>query len=244
MNYDFESIRNQNVLITGGSGLMGQAIARAFNESGANVFLWGHRDIDNKDICKVYDVVELENESEIGKAVDNLPERIDTLVNCAGFTKGSRSEAYPLEDWQKTLSVNLSAPFVLSQKIALKMIPHKKGSIINITSINAEQGFPGNPAYVASKGGLKMLTKGLACDWAEYGIRVNNVGPGYTRTKMTQGSWGDPEMREQRTNRTMMGRWAQPEDIAGIVLFLASDMASYITGQDIYVDGGWTAKGL
>lgn len=244
MDYNFDSLKGQNVLITGGSGSIGQAIARAFTECGASVFLWGHRKIDYSGLCKEYKVVELEDDSEMDRAVDGLPERLDTLVNCAGYTKGSRSEDYPVKDWQKTLAVNLSAPFLLSQKIARKMIKERKGSIINITSINAKQGFPGNPAYVASKGGLKMLTKGLACDWAEYGVRVNNVGPGYTRTKMTQGSWENLNMREQRTNRTMLGRWAKPEDIAGVVLFLASDMASYITGQDIYVDGGWVSKGL
>jgi NAD(P)-dependent dehydrogenase (short-subunit alcohol dehydrogenase family) len=129
--------------------------------------------------------------------------------------------------------------------VAKTLIAEKKpGSIINITSIGAKQGFPNNPAYGASKGGLSQLTKALACDWAEYGIRVNNVGPGYTVTKMTQTSWNNNEMREARTSRTMMGKWARPEDITGTVLFLASDMASYITGQDIYVDGGWTSKGL
>ncbi len=242
--YTLNSIRGQNVLVTGGSGAIGKAIANAFFESGANVYLWGHRETDGVDKYSAYQIVELEDEDEITKALERLPDNIDTLVNCAGYTKGNKSEEYTLEDWEKTVRINLSAPFLLSQKIAKRMIPKGKGSIINITSINAEQGFPGNPAYVASKGGLKMLAKGFACDWAQYGIRVNNVGPGYTRTKMTQGSWNDPVLHKQRSDRMMLDRWGKPEDIAGVVLFLASDLAEYVTGQDIYVDGGWTAKGL
>jgi gluconate 5-dehydrogenase len=124
------------------------------------------------------------------------------------------------------------------------MVEQQSGSIINITSINAERGFPGNPAYVAAKGALKQLSKALAVDLAPYGIRVNNIGPGYFHTDMTNGSWQDPERRAQRSNHTLLGRWGEGADLAGLVILLASPAAAYITGQDFYVDGGWLAKGL
>lgn len=244
MDYNFESLKNKNVLVTGGSGAIGLAIARGFKACGANVYLWGHREIDTDGEFAGYQIVELTQEQEIREQFLKIPGTIDVLVNCAGFTMGEKSEKYPVELWQKTIAINMTAPFLISQMAAERMMQKDGGSIINITSIGAEMGFPSNPAYGASKGGLKQLTKALACDWAEYGIRVNNVGPGYTRTKMTNGSWCDEEKRKERTERMMLKHWAEPEDIVGIVLFLGSDMAKYITGQDIYVDGGWTAKGM
>ena len=250
MNYNFDSLVNKNVLVTGGSGAIGQAIANGFKKVGARVILWGHRDIDEliKNNVSHYSIVELEDRNEIVKAFNNeiqIFQSIDILVNCAGYTCGQNSENYPYETWKKTIDINLTAPFLLSQLVAKKMIEYNlNGSIVNITSIGAELGFPKNPAYVASKGGLKQLTKGLAYDWAQYGIRVNNVGPGYTQTKMTSESWSNEETRKLRSEHTLLNRWAQPDELVGMVLFLSSDMAEYITGQDIYVDGGWTTKGL
>ena len=118
------------------------------------------------------------------------------------------------------------------------------GSIINITSMNAEVATPMNPAYIASKGALKMLTKAMALDWAQYGIRVNSVCPGYIHTNMTHKSWSDPEKSKIRTDRTMLKRWGEPKDLIGICHFLVSDESSYITGADFVVDGGWLAKGI
>jgi Dehydrogenases with different specificities (related to short-chain alcohol dehydrogenases) len=250
MEYGLGSIKGKNVLITGGSGAIGQAIADGFEHCGANVCLWGHREIEGiREKFQIYQIVELADVQDISDKFNILLNEvgvIDVLVNCAGFTSGEASEKYPLELWNRTIAINLTAPFILSQLVSKSIIDSHigNGSIINITSIGAEQGFPGNPAYGASKGGLKQLTKAMACDLAQYGIRVNSVGPGYTQTKMTAESWADDKMREERTQRTMMNHWAAPDDIVGTVLFLASDMSAYITGQDIYVDGGWTAKGL
>ena len=170
--------------------------------------------------------------------------RVDILVNNAGITRGNHFLDYTEEDWQATLKVNLEVPRKLSQFVGSIMKEQGSGSIINITSLNSEQGFSGNPAYVASKGALKQLTKAMAVDLGKYGIRVNNVGPGYFKTNMTSKSWANEEMRKARSDRTILGRWGDPEDLAGVIVFLASDSSSYITGQDIYVDGGWLAKGV
>jgi NAD(P)-dependent dehydrogenase (short-subunit alcohol dehydrogenase family) len=170
---------------------------------------------------------------------------IDILVNNAGVSYGNSSEKYSIDDWNKTIGVNLTVPFNMSKMVANELIKKEKsGSIINITSLGAEFGFPENPAYCASKGGLKQLTKALAYDWAKYGIRVNNVGPGYMHTNMTDKSYNNPQMNAERLRHMMIQRWGEPRDLAGVCVFLASQMSEYITGQDIYVDGGWTAKGL
>jgi NAD(P)-dependent dehydrogenase (short-subunit alcohol dehydrogenase family) len=118
------------------------------------------------------------------------------------------------------------------------------GSIINITSLAAEQGFPDNVAYVASKGGLKQLTKAMAIDLAYKNIRVNSIGPGYVKTKMTEKSWLNKKKKKNRSDRIILDRWADPKDIANTCLFLGSELSNYINGQDIYVDGGWLSKGL
>src|SRR5262245_57551582 len=117
-------------------------------------------------------------------------------------------------------------------------------SIVFVTSINSVLGFPGNPAYVAAKGGLRQLTKALALDLGSRGIRVNALAPGYIRTFMTESSYANTEQRAARTARTMLGRWGEPSDLVGAAIFLLSDASNYVTGQDLFVDGGWTAKGL
>jgi NAD(P)-dependent dehydrogenase (short-subunit alcohol dehydrogenase family) len=170
-------------------------------------------------------------------------DRLDVLVNNAGITLGRPLLDYPLEDWEKTIHVNLRAPFLLVQRLA-GLMQERGGSVINITSLNAELGFPANPAYLAAKGGLKQLTKSMALDLGPFGIRVNNIGPGYFDTDINTLSRADPIARAKRTERTILGRWGMPQDIVGLAILLASDASSYITGQDIYVDGGWLAKGL
>jgi NAD(P)-dependent dehydrogenase (short-subunit alcohol dehydrogenase family) len=117
-------------------------------------------------------------------------------------------------------------------------------SVINVTSINSVRGFPGNPGYVAAKAGLSGLTRALATDFAADGIRVNALAPGYIATAMTTTSFNDPAMHEERRRHTMLGRWGNPDDMVGAAIFLASAASAYMTGQEIFVDGGWTAKGL
>ena len=169
---------------------------------------------------------------------------IDILVNNAGVTYVHDFLEYPDKLWDKTYEVNLKAPYKLIQNVAQKMKQGLGGSIINITSLNSELAFPSNPAYIAFKGALKQLTKSAALDLGKYKIRVNNVGPGYLMTEMTKASWSDKEKSKQRQEKTILNRWGKPEDLVGVSVFLASDASSYVTGQDIYVDGGWLTKGL
>jgi NAD(P)-dependent dehydrogenase (short-subunit alcohol dehydrogenase family) len=122
------------------------------------------------------------------------------------------------------------------------MAKERTGAIVNITSLGAELGFAGNPSYQISKAGLRQMTKALAKDWGAFGIRVNNLCPGYIQTSMTQKSFDDPILHAARKNKTVLGRWGKSEDLVGPAIFLLSEASSYITGTDLYVDGGWTSN--
>ena len=241
------SLSGKVVVVTGATGGIGQAITLSLAEAGASKvyaldlesnIAWPNKNIENYSI-------DLRDKTQINNFVKQISishaHGIDTLVNCAGVTFTNDFFNYPNEDWDTTYQVNLLAPYLLSKGLARDM---SGGSIINITSLNAELAFPNNPAYVTTKHGLKGLTKTLALELGRKNIRVNNVGPGYIKTKMTKKSWSNDTIHEERKKKTFLNRWGTPTDIAGTVLFLASDASSYITGQDIYVDGGWTAKGL
>ena len=173
--------------------------------------------------------------------------RIDVLINNAGvsFASQKKNQLYSEKDWDETINVNLTGSFYCSQEVIKYMLKQRNGSIINITSINAELGFPRNPAYNASKGGLKMLGKAFAKDWSKFGIRVNNIGPGYIKTEMTSKRFANTKTRLERQNQTLIGRWGEPDDLIGPCIFLASNASKYMTGQDLYIDGGWiTNSGL
>ena len=237
------SLKQKTAIVTGSARGNGKAIAEAFSSVGANVIGLAKgvekSDFFDQQNCDITD----------GKSVDSILEyvnnkygHIDILVNNAGITCPHNFLDYPEDMWDKTYRVNLKAPFQLIKKVAKMM--HHGGSIINITSLNAELAFPNNPAYVSFKGALKQLSKSAALDLGKYKIRVNSIGPGYFKTNMTKKSWSDLDKRKQISDNTVLGRWGDPTDLAGVSIFLASDASSYITGQDIYVDGGWTIKGL
>lgn len=248
------SLNNKVAIVTGAAKGNGRAIAEGFLSVGAIVYLV---DILEKELNKVeksinnpkarFLTADVGNKNDLSKVVNHIikeRKRIDILVNNAGITIGGPSESYKEEDWEETYKINLKAPFLLSQLVSKQMIKQKQGVIINITSLGAEQGFSNNPGYVASKGGLKQLTKALAKDWAKYNIRVNNLGPGYIKTDMTTKSWKNLKLRKERNDRIMLERWGDPDSLVGPTIFLASNALNYITGQDLYVDGGWLAKGI
>ena len=213
------SLNGKIAIVTGSSRGLGKSIVEGLREMGAEVHCYTAS--QGQDVTR---------EDQIESFVSSM-ERIDILVNNAGVTGRS---------WDETMNINLKAPYVFSEKVRPKMT--SGGSIINISSINAEMGFPGNPSYVASKHGIKGLTKSLAVDYAKFGIRVNAVGPGYFKTDMTTKSWNT--RNELIKNHTILKRWGDPSDLKGAIVFLASNASSYVTGQTIYVDGGWLSNGL
>lgn len=246
--FDIFSLNGKVAVITGTTRGNGKAIAQGFLDAGAFVYFVDILDAGvlkskNARFIKA-DITEKKDIEKIFSQIQKEQKGLDILVNNAGITIGEKSEDYSEENWEKTYKTNLKAAFLLSQAAAKIMIKQKSGAIINVTSLGAEQGFSNNPAYVAFKGGLKQLTKALAMDWAKYNIRVNNLCPGYIKTDMTKKSWADTSLRDERTKRTMLGRWGEPKDLVGPAVFLASDAASYITGQDLYVDGGWLSRGV
>ena len=226
------SLKDKIIIVTGANGGNGSAISDGLEEYGATVV---RADLPR---YNVRNPIQLDMLVANALQYDN---RIDGLVNCAGVTHGNDIFDYTDDDWDDTYEVNLKAPYELSRKVA-KHMKQTGGSIVNITSLNSELGFPNNPAYVTMKGGLKQLTKSLAVDLGKYNIRVNNVGPGYIKTNMTKKGWKNN--REEIENRTILGRWGEPKDLVGSIIFLLSSASEYITGQDIYVDGGYLTKGL
>ena len=248
------SVKDKVTLITGAGRGIGLALARGFLEAGAIVCGNVRSPEARARIChelpieeeRVFlgDIADFAFQTDMVRRIIKKFRQIDILVNNAGITLGNPSEDYSLQDWNLSFDINLKAVFQLCQLVGKEMIKKKKGSIINVTSIGSFLGFPENPAYVASKGGLRLLTKALARDWSRYGIRVNNLCPGYIKTDMTIKGYTDPAKFEEKINRMMIKRFGEPEDLIGPAIFLASDASSYITGIDLVVDGGWLANGL
>ena len=246
------SIEGKVVLISGAGRGIGRHLAHSMAKYSAFVYC-----IDKKFPKKVpsdikknmfnikCDITKKKSIQAVCKDIFSKHKKIDVLINNAGITIPLTKNKlfYEKENWTKTIDVNLTASFFCSQEVIKFMIKRKEGSIINITSLNAELAFPKNPSYVASKGGLKMVGKALAKDWGKFGIRVNNLGPGYIKTNMTKASYSNRKTRLEREKQTLLQRWGSVDDLVGPCIFLASDASKYITGQDIYVDGGWTANG-
>jgi NAD(P)-dependent dehydrogenase (short-subunit alcohol dehydrogenase family) len=244
------SVTGKTVIITGASRGIGKAIAQGFLDAGANVVLVSRsqHDIENdRALSLPQDVAQPNAAEEIcAGAVDRFG-GIDVLINNAGITDPD-DEPYGEAAWDKTMDINLKAAFLLSTAVSRQMQARHDGgaggSIINIASAGALLGFPNNPSYQAAKGGLVQLTRAMARDLAKYNIRVNAICPGYIRTAMTDRSYNDPDLRQQRSERMMLSRWGQPDDLVGPCVFLASEAADYVTGTVLPVDGGLTAKGI
>jgi NAD(P)-dependent dehydrogenase (short-subunit alcohol dehydrogenase family) len=165
--------------------------------------------------------------------------KFDILINNSGITSFSNN---PFENFSEIVKTNLIGTYNFCQS-SINYIK-KNGSIINISSINSYVAFPENPGYVSSKGGIASLTQALALDYWKYKIRVNSISPGYINEGMSKSSFKNKNKNKERLRRMIIKRWGTPKDLCGIIEYLSSDKASYVTGQDFVIDGGWTAKGL
>jgi gluconate 5-dehydrogenase len=166
---------------------------------------------------------------------------IDILVNNAGMQRRAPLDEFAQADWHELMRTNVDSVFIVGQAVARRMIPRRRGKIINICSVQSELGRPNIAPYTASKGAVKMLTKGMAIDWGQHGIQVNGLGPGYFKTELTQALVDNPEFSNWLVNRTPSRRWGDVEDLVGAAVFLASDASAFVNGHILYVDGGVTA---
>ena len=206
-----------------------QAAAAALRAQGATVHALA---FDVTDAPAVADAV-AKIEAEIGP--------IDILINNAGMQKRAPLQDFAQADWQQLMRTNLDSVFIVGQAVARHMIPRGRGKIVNICSVQSELGRPNIAPYTASKGAVKMLTKGMAIDWGPHGLQINGLGPGYFKTDLNQALVDNPEFSSWLIGRTPSRRWGDVEDLVGAAVFLASDASRFVNGHILYVDGGVTA---
>lgn len=249
----FSELENKTVVVTGGSKGIGKDIALTFAKLNANVVISGR----NKDILQetleelqsfnkrcIAISGDLSDIREVKRLIDKAAEEfgtIDVLVNNAGVNIAKPAMEVTEEDWDTVLDLNLKSAFFASQAAAKYMLEQKNGRIINIASQMAFVGFVKRAAYCSSKGGLVQMTKALAVEWAKNGIRVNAVAPTFIETELTAKMFEDKDFEKEVHSRILLDGLSQPKDISGAVLYLASDLANFVTGETIKVDGGWTA---
>ena len=241
-------------LVTGASRGLGMAMAEGLAEAGADIVAVGTRvenlegivetitKLGKKSIPMACDVTK---HTQVKKVIEKTVEefgRIDILLNCAGVIRRSPAEEYSYEDWNDVLDVNLNGTFIFCKEVGKVMLKQRQGKIINIASLLSFFGGITIPAYAASKGGVAQLTKALSNEWAAHGITVNAIAPGYYITDMTEKLRKNETRFKEISDRIPAGRWGEPEDLKGAVVFLASEASDYVSGHILVVDGGWMAR--
>ena len=240
-------------LVTGSSRGIGSDIAGGLAEAGASVVLNG-RDSAALEAARAemaaaghsvhavpFDVTDA---AAVAGGIDGIEAGIgpiEILVNNAGMQHRAMLEDFPHDAWAKLIATNVTSVFLVGQAVARRMIPRGRGKIINVASVQAELARTGIAPYTATKGAVKMLTKGMATDWARHGLQVNALGPGYFKTELNAALVADPDFTAWLTKRTPAGRWADVHELIGAAVFLASDASSFVNGHVLYVDGGITA---
>ena len=241
-------------LITGSSAGIGLALARGLGQAGAKLVLNG-RDAARLAAAqqqlaaegltahaRAFDVCDAAAVEAAVASIESEIGAIDILVNNAGMTRRAPFHDMPSADWQTILRTNVESVFCVGQIVARRMVARGRGRIINTCSVQSELGRPGTAAYAASKGAVKMLTKGMAIDLGPHGINVNGIGPGYFKTDLTASLAADASFNAWLINRTPMRRWGDVQELAGAAVFLASEASTFVNGHVLYVDGGVTAS--
>ena len=246
-------LTGRTALITGSSKGIGFALAGALASAGARVVL-NARDAVRLEEARArlagqgwavealaFDVTDAQ---AVQAGVETIEQRfgpIDILVNNAGMQHRGPFAQFPLDAWRRLTSTNVDSVFFTGQAVAQRMIPRGRGKIINVCSVQSELARPDIAPYTATKGAVKMLTKGMAVDLGRYGIQVNGLGPGYFKTELTQALVQDESFSAWLAKRTPAGRWGEVQELAGAAIFLASEASSFVNGHILYVDGGITA---
>ena len=239
------NLKNKNIIVTGASGGIGNSIIKRFNDSGANILASGTK-IDKLEDLKQkfpnikilkFDISQNEKiEDFIEKATNELGGKLDIIVNNAGITQDNLAIRMSLDEWKKVIDINLTSTFLLSKFAIKKMLKNKSGKIINITSVVGHTGNLGQANYTASKAGIVAMSKTLAIEYAKKNININCISPGFIKTAMTDKI--DEKFKEVIVSKIPSARLGEPEDVANVVLFLASDQSNYINGETIHVNGG------
>jgi NAD(P)-dependent dehydrogenase (short-subunit alcohol dehydrogenase family) len=247
------SVADQVVVVSGGSRGIGKAIAAEFARRDARVVI-SSRNVDTlaaaaKELSvgrhpvefRVSDISDPEASERLIAEVVSSAGRIDTLVNVAGINIRKRAESYTPAEYDSIVNTNLRGLFFSAQAAGKRMIAQNSGSIINIDSLNTNTPLRGVLPYAISKAGVSMMTRGLAAEWGEYGVRVNAIAPGFILTDLTKKLWSDPTMQAWGRENTPLKRLGQVDDLTGTAIYLASTASRYMTGQVLYVDGGISA---
>ena len=240
------NFREKVVVITGGEGAIGSALADAFLGAGAIVCTASRTKNEKHVSDREFVQMDVGSAGSVQDAIDYITKqynKIDILITAAGIQIRKPALEFEVDEWDQVIKTNLYGSFFAAQNVAKAMINNKFGRIIFISSLTSEIGLPNMVPYVASRGGIKQLAKALAVEWASNGITVNCIGPGRLKTPMTEDIFSDPETSKSFLRLIPQNRAGIPADIVGAALFLASDEAGYITGQTIYIDGGWLAGG-
>ena len=243
-------LRGKTALVTGSSRGLGLTLALGLGKAGASVVLNG-RDSDrlkravselkSQGLTVSGYTFDITNKADVTEKIHRIEKEVgalDILVNNAGVQKRAPLEEFDETGWRDIIETNLTGVFLTTQAVVKSMISRKAGKIINICSLMSELGRPTIGPYAASKGGLKMLTKSMALEWARHNIQVNGLGPGYFITEMTQPLADDAKFDSWLKARTPANRWGLPEELIGPLVFLASEASSFVAGQILYVDGG------
>jgi gluconate 5-dehydrogenase len=248
------SLAGRRAVVTGGNSGLGEAIARALGRAGARVWIVARREHELAATVAAFHADGIVAQAVPGDLADRAAARhlardielasggVDILVNAAGVNLRQPFMDVRDDDWDFTLGLNLTAPFLLVQQFAPGMRSRGFGRIINVTSLQVARAFPNSAAYGASKSGLAQLTRAIAEEWSRYGITCNAIAPGFFRTALTGPVFADPARAEAMAAQTMIGRNGLPEDLSGAAVFLASAASSYVTGQMLFVDGGFSAR--
>ena len=250
MSRDLFDLTNRIALVTGSSQGLGLTLARGLGQAGARIVLNGR---NQEKLAKAVAAVEADGLAVSGCAFDvtdaasidrgvgeieNGVGPIDILVNNAGIQRRGTLESLDEAAWREVIDTNLTGVFLVSRRVVRGMIERRRGKIVNICSLMSELGRQTTGNYAAAKGGVKMLTRAMAVEWARHNIQANGIGPGYFLTDMTRHLADDPRFDAWIRRRTPAGRWGDPVELVGAAVFLASDASEFVNGQILYVDGG------
>lgn len=247
------NLKGRVALVTGSSQGIGLAIARGLGTAGATIVLNGrdtkklesaHAALTSEGFNVYVAAFDATDEGTTTSEIDRIEGQIGpiaVLFNNAGMQFRSPLEDFPLDKFQELLRVNVESAFIVGKAVARHMIKRKSGKIINVGSVQSELARPSIAPYTATKGAIKMLTKGMCADWAKHNIQVNTIAPGYFKTPLNQALVDNPEFSTWLEKRTPAGRWGNVEELVGAAIFLASDASSFVNGHILYVDGGITA---